>query len=154
NDAAVWAERRDIRDAVRRQLLVPREPSALLASPAAAELRLDTIVKRYSFLGVDVIAVDGTTIASTSSEVLGARRRTRLDPPPFAAALAGTISRGLPFQEPVSGASGGRRPVLTLAAPVRDDGGTVLAVLAFRLDPGRGLTQTTQLGRVGETGET
>jgi signal transduction histidine kinase len=154
SDAAIWAERGDVREAVHQQLVLPREPSVLRASPAAATLRLETIVKRHGLLGVDVLAPDGTTIASTTDDAFGTHTLARLDPQPFAAALAGTVALGLPFQEPAAGAFGGYRPALTLAAPVRDDRGAVVAVLALRLDPGRGLTEMTRLGRVGETGET
>ena len=145
-------ERPDIRDAVLHQLRVPRTPSALRASPAAATLRLETLVARNHFLGVDLLAPDGTDIASTSEGALGTRALARLDPHPFASALAGAVAVGLPFQQPEGFGDG--RPAATLAAPVRDDAGDVVAVLAFRLDPERGLTEMTQLGRIGETGET
>jgi signal transduction histidine kinase len=152
-DAIVLAEQSDIRDAVRRQLQVRREPSLLRASPEADKLRLESIVKRYGFLGVEVLAPDGAAIASTSADAIGTKTLARLDPQPFAAALAGTVSIGLPFLHPEP-QEAEPRPALTLAAPVRDDAGAVIAVLAFRLDPGRGLTEYTQLGRVGDTGET
>jgi signal transduction histidine kinase len=152
-DATVLAEQSEIREAVRRQLLVQRDPSALRASPEAGKLRLDSIVKRYGFLGVEVLAPDGTTIASTSQDAIGTKTLARLDPQPLAAALTGTVSLGLPFLHPEAGTAESR-PALILAAPVRDAGGAVIAVLAFRLDPGRGLTEQTQLGRIGDTGET
>jgi signal transduction histidine kinase len=151
--ASVLAEHGDIRDAVRRQLLVQRDPSALRTSPEAARLRLESVVKRFGFLGVEVLALDGTTIAGSSQDAIGTKTLARLDPQPFAAALAGTVWLGLPFLHPDAGAADGR-PALTLAAPVRDDVGAIIAVLAFRLDPGRGLTEQTQLGRIGDTGET
>jgi hypothetical protein len=132
-NASVWAERRDVRDAVRRQLLVPREPRALLASPAAEVLRLKNIVARNHFLGVDVIAPDGTDIASTFEGALGTQTLAQTDPHSFADALAGTVTLGLPFQQAGSGGMEGHGPALILAAPVRDDAGAVVAVLAFRL---------------------
>jgi signal transduction histidine kinase len=152
-DATVLAEQSDIREAVRRQLLVQRDPSLLRASPEAGKLRLDSLVKRYGFLGVEVLAPDGTTIASTSQDAIGTKTLARLDPQPFAAALGGTVALGLPFLHPEASMAASR-PALILAAPVRDAAGGVIAVLAFRLDPGRGLTEQTQLGRIGDTGET
>lgn len=45
-------------------------------------------------------------------------------------------------------------PTIFVASPVRTRSGDVIAVLAIRIDPAQQFTRITQLGRIGETGET
>lgn len=45
-------------------------------------------------------------------------------------------------------------PTTFVAAPIRDESGSVIAALAFRIDPFRHFTRITQLGRIGDSGET
>ncbi|MCK4516593.1 MAG: PAS domain-containing protein, partial [Spirochaetaceae bacterium] len=45
-------------------------------------------------------------------------------------------------------------PTIFIAAPLRADDGSVIAVMTLRFDPSRDFTRLCQVGRIGETGET
>lgn len=53
-----------------------------------------------------------------------------------------------------SGRLQSQMPTIFIASPVRDLSGDVIAVLVIRIDPARQFTRLTQLGRIGDTGET
>ena len=53
-----------------------------------------------------------------------------------------------------SGRSIEKVPMFFIAGPVKNAGGEVIAALALRLDPKRDFTYITQLGRIGNSGET
>ena len=58
---------------------------------------------------------------------------------------------------PLATASGqfeAQAPTIFVASPVRSSSGDVIAVLAIRVDPRLQFTHLTQLGRIGDTGET
>ena len=46
------------------------------------------------------------------------------------------------------------QPTMFVAAPIRNARGTTVAVLTFRIAPGRDFNRIARLGRIGETGDT
>ncbi|WP_437984578.1 sensor histidine kinase [Sorangium sp. So ce117] len=155
--AGFWANEPRIRRAVAAQVEVRRSDGSLRDSPYLQELRLELegVVEREQFLGFDVIARDGTHIASDRDELLATRTLSAHDPDTVAAALRGSTVMGTPFVMP-SPVLGRVTPVLVVAAPVRSVAGEgeIIAALAFRIDPGRELTQIAHRGQVGAAGET
>jgi signal transduction histidine kinase len=152
-----WASEPGIRRAIAAQVELHRDDGSLLDSPHLQELRreLENVVRREQCLGFDVIALDGTHIASDRDELLATKTLNAHDPDTIAAALRGSTVMGPPFsmRSPVLGRV---TPTLVVAAPVRAvaGGGEVIAALAFRIDPGKELTQIAQRGQVGAAGET
>jgi PAS domain S-box-containing protein len=160
-DAAVWAESAEVRRAVAAQLRVPRTPAALRRSAALTDLRrlLGPVVERYGYVGFLVIAPDGVQVAAAVDEAVGSTDIQRSDPTTVSSALAGKAALGLPFRSKFALPRAADRftadfPSMIVAAPVRDDRGAVVAVLAFPVDPFQDFTRIAQLGRTGETGET
>ncbi|WP_437877256.1 sensor histidine kinase [Sorangium sp. So ce513] len=155
--AGIWASKPSVRRAVAAQLEHHRENGLHRDCPHLEELRreLNEIVEKRDYLGFDVIAPDGTHIASDRGDFIATRLLSDHDPDTIAAALRGATVLGAPFamrspilHRPV--------PVLLVAAPVRavTREGEIIAALAFRIDPGKELTEIAQRGQVGAAGET
>ncbi|WP_437962823.1 sensor histidine kinase (plasmid) [Sorangium sp. So ce119] len=151
-----WANRPNIRRAVAAQLEHRGRDGPLRDCPHLEELRreLNEIVQKNEYLGFDVIATDGIHIASDRGDFVATRILSDHDPDTVAAALRGATVLGAPFsmRSPVDRGV----PMLLVAAPVRAaaQGGEVIAALAFRIDPGKELTEIAQRGQVGAAGET
>ncbi|WP_437591157.1 sensor histidine kinase [Sorangium sp. So ce1000] len=155
--AAFWANEPRIRRATAALVELHRGNGSLRDSPYLQDLRqeLDNVVQQEQYLGFDVIALDGTQLASDRDELLATRTLSSYDPETIAAALRGSIVMGAPFAMR-SLALGRVTPTLVVAVPVRAVAGEgeILAALAFRIDPGKELTQIAHRGQVGATGET
>ncbi|WP_437781999.1 sensor histidine kinase [Sorangium sp. So ce1097] len=155
--AGVWAGKPSIRGAVAAQIEHRREDGLLHDCPYLEELRreLDELVLKNDYLGFDVIAPDGTHIASDRSDYIATRVLSDHDPDTIAAALRGATVLGAPFamRSPLLDRA---VPMLLVATPVRavTAGGDVIAALVFRIDPGKELTEIAQRGQVGAAGET
>ncbi|WP_437735238.1 sensor histidine kinase [Sorangium sp. So ce1335] len=154
---AFWASEPSLRRAVAAQIEQRRDDGALRDCPHLEALRreLNKIVQQNEYLGFDVIATDGTHIASDRGDFVATRTLSSHDPDTIAAALRGAVIIGAPFsmRSPVLDRD---IPMLLVAAPVRalDEEGEILAALAFRIDPGKEFTETVQRGQVGVGGET
>lgn len=155
--AAFWASEPRIRRAVAAQLEHRRDDGALRDCPHLEELRreLHEIVQQNEYLGFDVIAMDGTHIASDRGDFVATKTLSAHDPDTIAAAMRGSVIIGAPFSlwSPVLDRG---VPMLLVAAPVRAlaGGGEIIATLAFRIDPGKEFSETVQRGQVGAGGET
>ncbi|WP_437636812.1 ATP-binding protein [Sorangium sp. So ce854] len=155
--AGVWAGKPSIRRAVAAQLEHRREDGLLHDCPHLEELRreLDELVRKNDYLGFDVIAPDGTHIASDRGDFIATSVLSDHDPDTIAAALRGATVLGAPFamRSPLLDKA---VPMLLVAAPVRavTEDGHIIAALAFRIDPGKELTEIARRGQVGTAGET
>ncbi|WP_437487113.1 ATP-binding protein [Sorangium sp. So ce1014] len=155
--AAFWASEPSIRRAAIAQLAQRRDNGSLHDSLYLKELRLalGNVVQQTGCLGFDVIAMDGTHIASDRDQHIATKTLSAQDPDTIAAAMRGSVVIGAPFllRSPVLGEVAA---TLLVAAPVRalNDGGEVIATLAFRIDPEKEFTETVQRGQVGAGGET
>jgi signal transduction histidine kinase len=154
-DVSIWADQSDVREAVRRQLAVPRVVTPLRQSAVLFAASLDAVSRRLGFVGADVIAPDGVHIASTRPEAVGTSELVRFDHQTISSALAGAVALGLPFRPTdLDPQSMDRSPSMIVAAPVLDDEQKVIAALVFRIDPSLEFSKIMRLGRVSDTGET
>ncbi|WP_437969001.1 ATP-binding protein [Sorangium sp. So ce260] len=155
--AGYWANDPSIRRAVAALLEQRRENGSLHGSPYLQELRraLENVVQQNGCLGFDVIAMDGSHIASDRDEHIATKILSVRDPGTTTAAMRGSVVIGAPFFLP-SPSLGEVAAVLLVAAPVRApaEGGEIIATLAFRIDPAKQFTETVQRGQVGAGGET
>ncbi|MDI1429531.1 sensor histidine kinase [Polyangium sorediatum] len=153
--ARSWASEVGIRRAILAQVKVRSEGGSLHESPHLGELRrlLRDVVQQKQFMGFDVIATDGIEIASDHGDVVGTNTLSRLDPLSVTTALRGSTVIGAPFVMH-NKALDTDVPTMLAVTPVRDEEGTIVAALAFRLDPTGEFSRITRSGRVGETGET
>lgn len=159
-DVASWAQSEPLRQAVLAQLDVPRTGASLKASPSSERIRqlLGPVAHLHDYTGFLVLAPDGTAIASDLQPAVGLKTLLMLDPELIEGALRGEPQLGSPSNGliPRAANEGTHReqPALFVAAPIRGDEGSVVAVLVFRLAPERDFTRVVHLGRTGRTGET
>lgn len=139
----------------------PQTKDDLINSPAQAELRsfMKPILDTLGYLGFFIISVDGLNLASTRDENIG--DINLLASGGFLDRIyAGETLISLPLASDVplpSSATGEEElNVATMfsATPIRGVDGTIKALLAVRLDPYSSLSETFEIGRFGETGET
>jgi hypothetical protein len=153
-----------VREQARRLVELASErditPAALLASPAQAELReyLQFILSATDHPGFAIIDRTGRILAARNEEMVGefldqdAVRLSRL-------VEAGTAGVTLPFTVDVpipdrDGVMRSGQPIMFAAAPIRDDGGDIIASFGFRIDPQDDFTRILRTARYGESGET
>ncbi|MGK3990581.1 HAMP domain-containing sensor histidine kinase [Sorangium sp. So ce136] len=152
-----WANQPSVRRAIAAQIEQRRDGGSLHDSPYLQELRntLDSVVQQNGCRGFDVIAIDGTHIASDRDELIATKTLSARDPDTIAAAARGSVVFGAPFpmRSPVVGEVAA---LLLVAAPVHAlaEGGEIIATLVFRIDPGMEFTEIAQRGAVGAGGET
>lgn len=116
-------------------------PPALLTRPAALRAWLD---ERHALNPVFSL---GLELVDLRGEALSGSRRV-LEGLDLTGALEGRPTIGRPTRNPVS-----RQPALSMATPVKDDGGNVIAVLVGGTDlAADGLIDRLQQARVGRTG--
>lgn len=148
-ELSVLAQSPELASAVQRQLELARagwsdpEPVGELAAV------LRPILDLYDYTGFSVIAPGGAEIASSGDGALDAAFPGRPDESVVGAAFAGNIAVRL-SADPAENV----RTSLRAAVPVRDRTQAIAAVLVLYLDPTKGLTDMTRLGRPGATGET
>lgn len=111
-------------------------------------------------LGFFIIAPDRISIASKrdanigSENIINRQRKDYLDRVFWGETLfIPSIVAGIQLKT-ISGALENKQPTIFVAAPILDETKKVLAVLTLRLNPMANFTRITQLGRIGESGET
>jgi signal transduction histidine kinase len=157
-DATVLAEDEPLRSYVKAQLQRPRHFRDLVDTDSLRNIRrlLRSAMSQHGYLGFAVIAPDGLQVAAAFDETIGMEDISDHNPNLLPTVMDGRPALGLPFESPAFWEDHGHRkkPVMTVAAPIRDENGQIIAALAFRLDPAQEFTATTRLGRIGATGET
>jgi signal transduction histidine kinase len=157
-NVAVLADNDELRRDVEAQLRTPRDAKSLLASVALKDIRrlLAPSMTFYQFPSFAVIAPDGIQIAAQLDSVVGTKDIADHNHEAFRKAMNGKTSLGLPFRSGlfVDETTHREYPVMTAGAPIRDQEGSVIAVLALRLDPRRDFTRAVELARLENTGET
>ena len=155
-----WARSVEIRRAITQQLTAARRPEVLRRTPAEAALRkllAPAVEPGQQQIGFVVLAPDGLQLAASGDALVGGRDVMAYASDTVAAARAGDAVLGLPFltSAAIEVQSGvwipAHSPAMISAAPVRDDHGQVMAVLALFIDPAQEFTRVTQLGRLGRT---
>ncbi len=133
---------------------------ALLTVPEQAQLRreLADTLRAGGYAGYLVLLPSGRVVAADSDELVG--RSDMLIPQDAAKkVLAGkaTIShpsRSVAVLKVDAGPARAGVPTMFAVAPIRDDAGTIVAVLALRLRPEREFTEILSVGSFGKTGQT
>ncbi|WP_417451994.1 cache domain-containing protein [Kordiimonas sp.] len=143
-------------------LLEIKDRRAIFASDALADLRthMSQILANYGYLGFFVIAPDGTNVASIRDSNIGQINLVQTQmPDTFARVLAGEVLVSEPIRTdvPVVGANGivsKVAPTMFALAPIRNDGGNIIAVFALRMNPLGEFSALFARNRIGLTGET
>jgi PAS domain S-box-containing protein len=138
---------------VERQLSVPRSQIALIRSGVLGELRnyFKQNKDRFGNTGFFIITPDFDNIASMRDDNIGItnlialQRRDLLN-----RAFQGEIVMVPPVLSDVAE----KKATMFFAAPIRNNLGKIIAVLAQRIDPSEDFTRLIQLGRIGKSGET
>jgi signal transduction histidine kinase len=154
----VLASNDELRASVEGQLHVGQDVQRLRASAYLKRIRnvLDPAVKIYRFAGFAIIARDGVQIAAYLDDAIGTTDIVDHNPDLLAKVMAGYTDLGLPYLAPSLLDPNTQKPypLMTFAAPIRNEAGDVIAGLALRADPSQDFTRTTYVARLDETGET
>jgi len=147
---------------VRRHLEVTRTRNALLTSSSLKDLRAYFSDKEFHHkIGFIIISKDLINIASMRDKNIGwhnliAEQRPELLQKAFAgeAVFVPPIHSDVPRIEQGSGQMQVAPPTMFLAAPVREEGGNVIAVMTLRFNPAHDFSRVCRLAQVGRSGET
>ncbi len=148
--------------AIQKLLAITPNRDALLASRALSDIRalFQPKLEQFGDLGIFIISPDLINIASMRDENIGqvnlivAQRGSLLS-----RVFKGEILLIPPIRSDVSLPDSEDRlvpryPTMFVAAPIREESGDIIAVLAIRIDPSQDFTRITQLSQIGKTGET
>ena len=161
--AKFWAAEPNLREQV--QALVKMagntqlKPGELVTAPAVVELQdqLKSIAVSKDYQGFGIIDPKGLILASSEKDTYAGRYispdfmnllkrvfqgETIIEKPHLKSALIPNIENQ-PDQ-----------PIMLTAAPIRDENGMVLAVLAFTINPDQDFTRILSVARAGESGDT
>lgn len=161
-DAEVIAENTDIKTNILRLTEFSKKtpsPKEIIASTELTELRqnLGLAIKKYGFIGFVIFNKEGRQIGALLDTPVGQtalKNRSNF----FQQSLSGKTVVSLPFTGEVdlpdiNGVRHKNWPTMFVSTPVRDNSGTVQAVLAFRIRPEAEFSKLMQTNRFGETGE-
>jgi signal transduction histidine kinase/DNA-binding response OmpR family regulator len=155
------AARPEVQDLATRLLQLPRDAETLGQSQALSDFQdfFDPILARSEDVGVVIIAPDRVNVASTEDGDVGLQTfMANLRGPLIDRAFEGEtvlippVRSGVPIATPTRNFPQGY-PTLFIATPIRNLDGSVVSVLAMRIDAAE-LSGITQLGEIVETRET
>ena len=138
---------------VEHQLSVTQRKSELLESGVLEELRnfFHDNKDRFGSSGFYIINPDYKNIASLWDAEIGMTNVIALQRRDLIAKVFQGQSAMVP---PLRSEATGPRAIMFFAAPIFNDQGNIIAVLAQRVNPSEDFTRLIQLGRIGDTGET
>lgn len=159
--AMIWANEPEVVALTRELLQTPITQADLGANPAQEKLRrlLDPILTARKYQGFFLINDKNINIASTHNENL-ARPSLLLSQPAFFNKIRqakAALSLVQPSEVPLPDSRGHLTqgaPTMFVGAPVFGEGGDILAIFTFRIDPSQDFTSLLEMGRIGNTGET
>ena len=161
-DLAAWADSPRLQQMAQSLLQsgwTTRE--ALLASPELTELRslFREVLDRQGYLGFALISPDHLTLAATEDSLVGSIHLLAKNGNYLERVFDGETLVSLPMVAEVLlpnpfGEYAKDQPTMFVVGPVHNTLGEVIAALAFRIDPNKDFTRITQLGRIGQSGET
>ena len=140
----------------------PRTGTALIESPHLEKIRyfMRPRLNKYSDKGFFIISPEMINIASMRNENLGELNLIYLQRPEYVERLfAGhvtfvpTIKSDVPLRDS-QGQLVEDMPTIFVGSPVRNENGETIAVFVLRMDPYIHFIRITQLGRIGQSGET
>ncbi len=156
--ALIWAHHDDILRVMGALLELPPTRQALQEAPLQTYLReeLSGPLEIGRYLDFFIVSMEGINMASSRDSNLG--EATAVPAALLKNAFAGKAGTSLPQAAKIPlpdlrAELATKQPTMFSAAPVRDENGAVIAVLAFRIDPQHEFTPILQMGRIGETGE-
>jgi len=159
--ALSWAESPQVRLLVKELQKTQRTPRALINSPAQAELRswLSEIVEARGYQGFFVIGMDNINLASMRDSNIGILSLLVRQKEFLGHIKSGETSMSLPQLSDVplkdeTGKLVEDRATMFVGAPIKDDNGKPIAILAFRIDPSEEFSDIFRRGKIGNTGET
>jgi PAS domain S-box-containing protein len=131
----------------------------IIASPEHTWLRkhLGSTIKKYEFVGFVVFNLEGQQIGALLDAPIGKNHLKDMSDF-FKRSLAGETVVSLPFKGEVdlpdsNGIIRKNWPTMFVSTPIKDDSGTIRAVLAFRLRPETEFSELFRLDRFGNSGE-
>ena len=134
--------------------------SVLRASKPLKKLRemLGPLCRAYGYVGFLIIDPDGFNLGAFLDEYVG--EKTMSDQSDFITkVLSGKTTVSKPFRAALAipdekGLLRTGRPTMLVAAPVRDEQGLIISVLALLIQPERDFTRILMVARPGKSGET
>ena len=150
-------------EATQQLLDISRNQSTLRSHQAQSDLReyIEPILARYGQVDFVVISPDSINLASMSDSNVGTQNLIAEQRPEL---LARVFQGDITLIPPVNpndmqvDTSGDRQnpwlPTMYIAGPIENSAGQVIAALALQIDPSADFSRITQLGRLGESGET
>ncbi len=160
-DTRIWAESKEVVEYAKELLAIPSSKESLLNASGQSKLRnwLRPVHTGRGFRGFFIIGPGNISLASTRDNNVGTINLL-VNRGDFLNAIWNGetgMSAPMPSDVPLPDGKGNiieNYPTMFIAAPIKDERGKVIAVLAFRIDPAEGFTDVLQRGRIGESGET
>ena len=157
----IWASDQALVLLTEQLLDLPTTQQALSNAPAQEGVadRLRPVQEAFEYMGYFIIGPGNINLASSSSSNIavvnileghGDALDRMWDGEPT---ISPPQRSDVPLPDSVGTMQVGR-PTMFVGAPIRDREDTVIALLAFRLDPTRDFTAILQRGRIGRSGET
>ncbi|MGO8926648.1 MAG: serine/threonine protein kinase [Limisphaerales bacterium] len=113
---------------------------------------LQPLLEAQNYLSYVVVSPDKRIVASTSSQVVGARAPRSYDLF-LNKALDGELAASRPFARELGLTQRVEGPTMFVAAPVKSTNGAVIAVLSLRMRPEKEFSSIFSVAQSGETGE-
>lgn len=169
----IWVEQRrrnvlelaslpEVRELTQALLSEPSTGEALIESPHLEKIRhfMRPHLKKYSDQGFFIIGPEMINIASMRNENIGKLNLIYRQRPEHMEHLfqghvtfVPTIKSDVPLRDS-QGKLVQDMPTIFVGSPVRNENGEVIAVFVLRMDPYIHFIRITQLGRIGQSGET
>ncbi|MEA1968001.1 MAG: PAS domain S-box protein [Thermodesulfobacteriota bacterium] len=157
----LWADNTQIQIAARKLMNLSNIPDLLINSQAQADLRewLAPVFRTQGFRGYFIIGDDNISIASSRDTNIGTPNLLTRQPELLNRLWAGETLITLPQSSDVAlknieGEMIHGLATMFVAAPIKDDKGKIMALLAFRIEPDENFLPIFEHGRFGNTGET
>lgn len=157
----LWAESDEVREAAQDLLQLPRTNLDLLGAPGQQRMRewFARVSRASHYEGFMLIAPDDTSLASNFDTTVGIFAPLVRQPEVLRRARRGETVISLPQLSVVplpdgQGQVRSHRATMFVVSPVHDEQQQIVALLALRIDPSRGLSSVLAQGRLGGSGET
>ena len=157
----MWANDERVKNAARALSLLPNDPQILLAAPELKYLRdfFSPLMGQFGFRGFFIISNDNVSLASARDENLGTINLLSQQPKFLEKVRAGGTLVSSPMKSDVPLEDNQGRMIdglstMFAAAPIHNENGMVLAVLAIRIDPDANFRGIIEKGRFGDSAET
>ncbi|NOX35472.1 MAG: PAS domain S-box protein [Deltaproteobacteria bacterium] len=160
DDSLLVVDRPDVKQLVKKLLVLPRDREILANSAYQQQLRIiiKPLLEKHSDLGMLVIAPDGINIASMQDTNLGRGNFFSHYHNYMENMLKGKPQLVMPMRLDITPPGLAGRPVqeeptMFIGVPVKDDDGSIIAVFIIRINPSFDFTKIVQLARTGQTGD-